>query len=153
MIHNALSRILEMMKLLRVTHIVILFNTCILLPYSSSALATSENAEIQISQQEIEINGRQYLRKDGRIYQRSNGQDYEVIANSLSLKFKQSITDQDRMKFLKKHNLTVIRKNKLGVFDVELPAGADILNILCKLKEETELDFIEVNTRGAYQGE
>ncbi len=46
--------------------------------------------------------------------------------------------------------LTVLRSNRLGVVDLQLPAGRDVFGVLAALRASADVDFAEAVTIGSY---
>lgn len=102
---------------------------------------------------EMIIQEKRFKRKENKWYLESNGRLYEVIPNSLSLKFKKQTTPEQRQEFLDTYQLRVIRKNRLGIYDVETQTQKIALEYFADLHDHLMLEFIEVNTLGVYEFE
>ena len=48
--------------------------------------------------------------------------------------------------------LSVVRSNRLGIFDLSVPQGADVLDVVARLRATGLVDFAEENTIGVYLG-
>jgi hypothetical protein len=99
---------------------------------------------------EIIFNKKRFVKKNQKWYLRSAGDLYEIIPYSLSLKFKDDIPAAQRQEFLNSNNLKLLRQNRLGIYDLELPQGMHALDLYFEIHEHPLLEFVEVNTLGSY---
>ncbi len=102
---------------------------------------------------EILIEQKKFTRKASTWYLESTGRLYEVIPDSLSLKFKEETTPEQRREFLHSYQLTVVRKNRLGIYDVKITSQKNAVEYFTDLQAHELLEFVEVNTLGVYETE
>lgn len=101
--------------------------------------------------QEMIIRSQRFVRQGDKWYLDANGTSYEVIPNSLSCKFERDTTREQRQEFLETNGFKVIRQNRLGIYDVEIPPGKGVLQSLAELQDHPWLEYVEVNTLGTYE--
>lgn len=99
---------------------------------------------------EMIIQGKRFVKRENKWFLESKDRLYEVINNSLSLKFKKETTAEQRKKFLDFYKLSIVRVNRLGIYDVETPPEKNALECFSDLLEHPLLEFVEVNTLGIY---
>jgi len=102
---------------------------------------------------EMIIQDKRFVRKDKKWYLESQGRLYEVIPNSLSCKFKKETTPEQRKEFLNTYGLKVIRKNRLGIYDLEIPSEKNAVELFADLHGHQLFEFVDVNTMGVYEKE
>lgn len=102
---------------------------------------------------EMIIQDKRFVRKDKKWYLESKDRLYEVIPNSLSCKFKKETTPEERKEFLNTYGLKVIRKNRLGIYDLEIPSEKNAVELFADLHGHQLFEFVEVNTIGVYEKE
>jgi hypothetical protein len=102
---------------------------------------------------EVIIQQKRFRRKNGKWYLESTGRLYEVIPQSLTLKFKEETTLEQRREFLHTYQLTVVGKNRLGIYDVKIACQKNSVDYFGDLHDHELLEFIEVNSRGVYEKE
>lgn len=102
---------------------------------------------------EMIIKEKRFIRKNNKWHLKSNERLYEVITNSLSCKFKKETTLEQQKEFFDTHQLKVIRKNRLGIYDVEILSQKTAIEVFADLQDESWLEFVEINTLGHYEME
>lgn len=100
---------------------------------------------------EMTIQDKRFLRKNNRWYLESRGRLYEIITDSLTIKFKPGMTTEARQKFLDSYQLTTIRKNRLGIYDVKIFSKNNALELFADLQGHPLIDYVEINTLGKYE--
>ena len=100
---------------------------------------------------EMTIQDKKFFRKNNRWYLESRGRLYEIITDSLTIKFKPGTATGAQQKFLDSYQLTTIRKNRLGIYDVKIFSKNNALEIFSDLQGHPLIDYVELNTLGKYE--
>ena len=100
-------------------------------------------------QQQLKLIGSQeFSFRSGEWYKKnSDGKHYKVDAEVLTIKFRTNEIEN----FLRKHDLSIVRKSLNGYYDVRVPKNSPILEITEQiLKDASIVESIDVNTYGEY---
>ncbi len=100
--------------------------------------------------QETTLNGKTYVFSNGRWYQVFQSKRFEVMANVISVKFKSDVEPDRIAAFIAQMGGRVIRSNRLGIHDIEIPEGADPLEMVKAYQAGGLVEFAEPNTYGEY---
>ena len=94
-----------------------------------------------------------FVRRGEDWYLVADGRRYRVLPDSLSLRFHDQATPEQRRAFLDARGFEVVRSNRLGVHDVEIGPGHHAVEWLAELTGHELVELVEVNTEGVYAEE
>lgn len=96
------------------------------------------------------INGREFHVKDGKLHRYSKGKSYPVILDRISVRFVKGTVEADIKQLRQQLGTEVIRRNRLGFYDLALPDGADPLRMVEAFYDSGLVEFAEVNIYGEF---
>lgn len=123
-------------------------------PDSEASQGAAERSNAQgtaEAETERTIGGRRFLRRGEEWYLITDGRRYRVLPDSLSLRFRDQATPEQRQEFLDARGFAVVRRNRLGIHDVKLGAERHAVEWLGELAGHELLELVEVNTEGVYE--
>lgn len=94
-----------------------------------------------------------FVRRGEDWYLVADGRRYRVLPDSLSLRFHDQATPEQRRAFLDARGFEVVRSNRLGIHDVEIGPGRHAVEWLAELTGHELVELVEVNTEGVYAEE
>ena len=103
----------------------ILFELCILFSLTSSA--------------QLRVQKEKLVEKKGVLYIQENGTEYRVNTKTITVKLKEGKT-------LDCKGGSVVRQNKLGYIDIDVPEGYDVQEYATMLDEGGDYEVVELNT-------
>jgi hypothetical protein len=68
----------------------------------------------------------------------------------VTIKPAESVSPEARSSLFQRLGVRVIRTNRLGYADVEVPPGTDVVAFVRRLREDEAIESVEVNTIGEY---
>jgi hypothetical protein len=104
---------------------------------------------------------REYVREGGQWYIVDGPERFRVDPSIISVRFKESIENLDGFRSAlaarsalsgTMAGLTVERTNRLGIHDLRIPAGADVLEVVAQVRASGLVEFAEENAFGTYVG-
>lgn len=96
---------------------------------------------------------RRFVRRGEDWYLESEGRRFRVLPHSLSIRFREAATADERRDFLTSRGFEVIRENRLGILDVRTGPDRHAVDWLAELTGHELLALIEVHTEGTYEEE
>jgi len=107
------------------------------------------SAEV-LSQMSISLEGKTYIEDNGKWFLTAGEQAFEVLPDVVTIKFRQGYDASSKDTLYSEHNTSVLRENKLGFVDIQVPPGKNAIEFAIELKNTGMVDSAEVNTRGKY---
>ena len=96
------------------------------------------------------INGQIFVFENGQWFQIDNKEKYEVIPDIITVKFKKDIADDLIDDLLKKYNISTLRKNELGFYDLKITEKTDPIEIVKVLLVNPIVEIAHTNCYGKY---
>jgi hypothetical protein len=96
---------------------------------------------------EIRVRGKIYIKEQSRWYMSQGGNLYEILEDMMSLKFKSSVKEEDRKLFLMQNRFQLFRKDRLDIWDVQVPASKHAIFYFIQLYRHPLLDFVEITVK------
>lgn len=114
-------------------------------------VAMSSKNTTEDKQKDIVVGDKLLVQKNDNWYVKSDSRLFPVNLKVLSLKFVSKTTLEQEQKFMRENNLTVVRKNRLGIYDVNVPADKNTIEVFRTLHGHALLEFVELNVTGEYE--
>lgn len=102
------------------------------------------------AQETATLDGRQYVRDQGAWFLEQDGTRFPVDPEVVSVRFLADVEARQQPIVVASLGSTVIRHNRLGIFDLEVPQGEDVLDFVRDLQQTGMFEFAEANTFGVY---
>ncbi len=102
------------------------------------------------AQEQIQLGDKTYRQIDDKWYEVAADTTFEVHPTVVTIKFREGIGVAARDSLYRSQNLREIRANRLGFIDVQIPSGADPIEVVGQLSTVTGIESAEVNTIGVY---
>jgi subtilisin family serine protease len=103
-----------------------------------------------LSQTSISFEGKTYIEDAGKWFLTAGEQAFEVLPDVVTIKFRQGYDASSKDTLYTENNTSVLRENKLGFVDIQVPPGKNPIEFAIELKNTGMLDSADVNTRGKY---
>ena len=96
------------------------------------------------------INGQIFVFENGQWFQIDNKEKYEVIPDVITVKFKKDVAYELIDDLLKKYNISILRKNELGFYDLKITEKTDPIEIVKVLLANPIVEIAHPNCYGKY---
>jgi subtilisin family serine protease len=96
--------------------------------------------------------GQSYLKEDARwIQQEANGQRFEIDSEVITVKFRDAAQRGSQEALHRSLGATELRRASTGFVDIEIPAGADVFQIIDAYLADPMVEIAEPNTLGQWE--
>jgi len=102
------------------------------------------------AQERFNIGDREFVKENGIWYQIESGVKFQLNHRVITVKFKEGVPESKVQNFNRQNGVRVLRRNKIGFVDLEIPSKADPIKMVQLYLSSGLVEVAEPNTFGIF---